>query len=170
MADVTVVTRRGGPVPGWADRHLAVGSGEAAAAVRRAQVVVTATSAREPVVDGRLVSDEAVVLAVGSHEPDVREIDGALMGRATVLVESRETALREAGDVVLAIHEGTLAPDTLVTLADLTGSRFAAPADRPLVVKTCGMGWQDLVVAVAAYRGKGGTERRGSGAELSGAD
>ncbi|OSC69155.1 ornithine cyclodeaminase family protein [Streptomyces sp. WA6-1-16] len=162
VADVTLVTRRGGAVPGWADRHRAAGDRDVAAAVRRAQVVVTATSAREPVLDGRLLSDEAVVLAVGSHEPDVREVDGALMGRATVVVESRETALREAGDVVLALREGALAPDSLVTLADLIAQGAVALADRPLVVKTCGMAWQDLVVAVAAHRRKEGTpgERR----------
>ncbi|MFD9226364.1 ornithine cyclodeaminase family protein [Streptomyces anulatus] len=157
VADVTVVTRSEGPVPGWADRRLAAAGGGAAASVRRADVVVTATSARRPVVDGRLVRDGAVVLAVGSHEPDARELDSVLMGRATVVVESRATALREAGDVVMAIHEGSLAPDDLVTLADPTGSRGDIPADRPLVVKTCGMGWQDLVVAVAAHRRKVGT-------------
>ncbi|MYU54169.1 MULTISPECIES: ornithine cyclodeaminase family protein [Streptomyces] len=157
VADVTAVTRRGGPVPGWADRHTSADGAETAALVRRADVVVTATSAREPVVDGRLVRDGAVVLAVGSHEPTAREIDSALMGRATVLVESRETALREAGDVVMAMREGSLAPGSLVTMADLMGSRAVAPADRPLVVKTCGMAWQDLVVAVAAYRRKEGT-------------
>ncbi|MFI5784489.1 ornithine cyclodeaminase family protein [Streptomyces sp. NPDC051640] len=160
VADVTVVTRRGGPVPGWADRRLAADGGGAAAAVRRADVVVTATSAREPVVDGRLVRDGAVVLAVGSHEPDARELDSVLMGRATVLVESRATALREAGDVIMAIHEGALAPDGLVTLADLNGSWGDVPAGRPLVVKTCGMGWQDLVVAVAAHRRKEREERK----------
>ncbi|OLO30354.1 ornithine cyclodeaminase [Streptomyces sp. MNU77] len=157
VAAVTVVTRSEGPVPGWADRRLAAADGEVAASVRRADVVVTATSARRPVVDGRLVRDGAVVLAVGSHEPDARELDSVLMGRATVVVESRATALREAGDVVLAIHEGSLDPDDLVTLADPTGSRGSVPADRPLVVKTCGMGWQDLVVAVAAHRRKEGT-------------
>ncbi|QKW47860.1 ornithine cyclodeaminase family protein [Streptomyces microflavus] len=156
VADVTVVTRRGGHVPGWADRRLTADGGGAADRVRRADVVVTATSAREPVVDGRLVRDGAVVLAVGSHEPDARELDSVLMGRATVLVESRATALREAGDVVMAVHEGSLAPDDLVTLAELTGSRADVPAGRPLVVKTCGMGWQDLVVAVAAHRRKEG--------------
>ncbi|MGC5532676.1 ornithine cyclodeaminase family protein [Streptomyces sp. SR-10] len=155
VADVTVVTRREGPVPGWADRRLAAAGGGAAASVRRADVVVTATSARQPVFDGRLVRDGAVVLAVGSHEPDARELDSVLMGRATVVVESRATALREAGDVAMAIHEGSLDPDDLVTLADPAGSRGDIPADRPLVVKTCGMGWQDLVVAVAAHRRKG---------------
>ncbi|MBQ1104454.1 ornithine cyclodeaminase family protein [Streptomyces sp. 404i] len=156
VADVTVVTRREGPVPGWADRRLAAVGGGAAALVRRADVVVTATSARRPVFDGRLVRDGAVVLAVGSHEPDARELDSVLMGRATVVVESRATALREAGDVVMAIHEGSLDPDDLVTLADPTRSRGDIPADRPLVVKTCGMGWQDLVVAVAAHLRKEG--------------
>ncbi|WP_371626420.1 ornithine cyclodeaminase family protein [Streptomyces sp. NBC_01116] len=165
VADVTVVTRRGGPAPGWADRHLSADGGGVGAQVRRADVVVTATSAREPVVDGRLVRGGAVVLAVGSHEPDARELDSVLMGRATVLVESRATALREAGDVVMAIGEGSLAPDDLISLAEPTGSRGDVPAGRPLVVKTCGMGWQDLVVAVAAHRrkereaGKEGKER-----------
>ncbi|MEU4025938.1 ornithine cyclodeaminase family protein [Streptomyces anulatus] len=159
VADVTVVTRREGPVPDWADRRLAAGGG-AAASVRRADVVVTATSARRPVFDGRLVRDGAVVLAVGSHEPDARELDSVLMGRATVVVESRATALREAGDVVMAIHEGSLDPDDLVTLADPAGSRGDIPAGRPLVVKTCGMGWQDLVVAVAAHRRKEGAAER----------
>ncbi|MDQ0695228.1 hypothetical protein QF048_001670 [Streptomyces sp. W4I9-2] len=56
----------------------------------------------------------------------------------------------------MAIHEGSLAPDDLVTLADPTRSRGDIPADRPLVVKTCGMGWQDLVVAVAAHLRKEG--------------
>ncbi|MFH8866736.1 ornithine cyclodeaminase family protein [Streptomyces griseus] len=159
VADVVVVTRSEGPVPGWADRRTTAVRGGAAAAVRRADVVVTATSARVPVVDGRLVRDGAVVLAVGSHEPDARELDSVLMGRATVLVESRATALREAGDVVMAIGEGALAPDDLVTLADPRGPAAGAPADRPLVVKTCGMGWQDLVVAVAALRRKVGSPR-----------
>ncbi len=104
-----------------------------------------------------------MVLAVGSHEPDVRELDSALMERATVLVESRATALREAGDVVLAVRDGALAPDALVALSDPDASRAVPPAGRPLVVKTCGMGWQDLVVAVAAHRRKareGGAEGR----------
>ncbi|MFE1786325.1 ornithine cyclodeaminase family protein, partial [Streptomyces sp. NPDC059506] len=100
VADVTAVTRRGGAAPAWADRHLAADDAAVAGRVRGADVVVTATSAREPVLDGRLVRDRAVVLAVGSHEPSVRELDGALVGRATVVVESRDVALREAGDVV----------------------------------------------------------------------
>ncbi|WP_324786918.1 ornithine cyclodeaminase family protein [Streptomyces sp. H51] len=152
VAGVTVVTRRGGAVPVWADRHLTADDAAVAGRVRGADVIVAATSAREPVVDGTLVRDSAVVLAVGSHEPTVRELDGALMGRATVVVESREVALREAGDVVLAVREGRLDPASLKTIADRIGPRATVLADRPLVVKTSGMAWEDLAVAVAVYR------------------
>jgi ornithine cyclodeaminase len=55
------------------------------------------------VFDSGLLRDDVVVVAVGSHEPDARELDGRLLGRASVVVEDVATALREAGDVVLAI-------------------------------------------------------------------
>ena len=91
--------------------------------------------------------------AVGSHEPDARELDAALLGRATVVVEDVATALREAGDVVLAIAEGTLTAADLVPVRDVvTGTRTLA-TDRPVVVKTVGMSWQDLVVAEAVLAG-----------------
>ncbi|WP_149551493.1 ornithine cyclodeaminase family protein [Streptomyces marokkonensis] len=152
VADVTVVTRHGGTSPSWADRHLTADDAAVAGRVRSADVVVAATSAREPVVDGRLVRDSAVVLAVGSHEPTARELDGVLMRRATVVVEGLGVAFAEAGDVVLAVREGLLEPGALVTMADLLGSGVAVRADRPMVVKTSGMAWQDLVVAIAVYR------------------
>lgn len=158
VADVTTVTRRGGAPTDRADRHLAADDPAVADRVRAADVVVTATSAREPVLDGRLVGDAALVLAVGSHEPSVRELDSVLMERAAVVVESRASALREAGDVVIPVAEGRLDPHALVPMSDLLTSKAALPGDRPTVVKTTGMGWEDLVVAVAAYRR--GQERR----------
>ncbi|MGI9824036.1 ornithine cyclodeaminase family protein [Agromyces sp. Marseille-Q5079] len=123
--------------------------------VADADLVVCATTAREPLFDHALVRGRAVVVAVGSHEPDARELPGALLGRARVIVESRRVALAEAGDVVLAIGEGHLSPDALVPMSTLfddpngddTGPEASA---RPVVVKTCGMGWQDLAVAQLA--------------------
>lgn len=151
VAEVTTVTRRGGPAV-WADRSLAADDAAVAGCVRRADIVVTATSAREPVVDGRLVRDTAVVLAVGSHEPSARELDGALMERATVVVESRKTVLREAGDVIMARAEGRLNLSAPVTMSEVLLSKAAVRVDRPTVVKTSGMAWEDLVVAVAVYQ------------------
>lgn len=131
---------------------VALGSAQAEATLRSADVVVCATSARSPVIDSALLRDNAVVIAVGSHEPDARELDAALLGRATVVVEDVATALREAGDVVLAIAEGALQPADLVPMRDVITGAVEPPPDRPLVFKSVGMSWQDLVVATAVLQ------------------
>jgi ornithine cyclodeaminase/alanine dehydrogenase-like protein (mu-crystallin family) len=115
--------------------------------VAAADVVCCCTTARAPLFDGELVADHAVVVAIGSHEPEARETDDALARRATFVVESRASALREGGDVIAAIAAGALAEDELVTLAELVGGR-AAPA-RPALFKSTGMAWEDAVVAGA---------------------
>jgi ornithine cyclodeaminase len=122
-------------------------------ALRAADVVVCATSAREPLFDARLIADTATVVAVGSHEPDARELPAELCARATVVVEDPGAALREAGDVVLAIADGALREQDLVPLRDVvTGAVRPDPA-RPLVFKSTGMSWEDLVVAEAVLAG-----------------
>jgi ornithine cyclodeaminase len=116
--------------------------------VAAADIVCCCTTAREPLFDGALVADHATVVAIGSHEPDAREVDDALAARATVVVESRSSALREAGDVIGALRSGALAEEELVTLAELV--RGAAPAPNgPRLFKSTGMAWEDGVVAAA---------------------
>jgi ornithine cyclodeaminase len=122
------------------------GSPEVALALGQADVVVCATTAREPLFDSALLRDSAIVLAVGSHEPDAREVDAAFCRRATVIVEDVATALRECGDVVLAIAEGALGEERLVPIRDAVSG---PPLDGPLLFKGSGMAWQDLVVAEA---------------------
>jgi ornithine cyclodeaminase/alanine dehydrogenase-like protein (mu-crystallin family) len=142
----TYLVREPGRAPAGA---LALGTPAAEEALRGADVVVCATSARTPVLDSALLRDDVVVVAVGSHEPDARELDAALLARSTVVVEDGATALREAGDVVMAIAEGALTADELVPLKDLVAGTSVAPPGRPLVFKSVGMSWQDLVVARA---------------------
>jgi ornithine cyclodeaminase len=126
-----------------------LGSAPAEAALRTADVVVCATSARSPLFDSTVLRDDAVVIAVGSHEPDARELDAPLLARASVVVEDVTTALHEAGDVVLAIADGTLTAHDLIPLRDVVTGAVTPPADRPLVYKSVGMSWQDLVIARA---------------------
>jgi ornithine cyclodeaminase len=131
---------------------LRLGSAEADAALGSADVVVCATSARTPVFDSSLLRDDVVVIAVGSHEADAREVDAALFRRATVVVEDVATALREAGDVVLAIDDGALDAADLVEMRAVVTGSAVLPDDRPVVFKSVGMAWQDLVVAEAVLR------------------
>lgn len=114
-------------------------------------LICCATTAREPLFDGARVADHATVVAIGSHEPDAREVDAALVGRATVVVESRATALREAGDVVMAIAEGALGADALIELGSLVRGEATATVSptRPRLFKSTGMAWEDAVVASA---------------------
>jgi ornithine cyclodeaminase len=117
--------------------------------VAAADVICCCTTAREPLFDGAAVAEHACVVAIGSHEPGVRETDDALAARATVVVESRASALSEAGDVIGAIESGALAADDLVTLRELVAVAELPPG--PRLFKSTGMAWEDAVVAAAVY-------------------
>jgi ornithine cyclodeaminase/alanine dehydrogenase-like protein (mu-crystallin family) len=121
--------------------------GDVSEALPAADVVCCCTTAREPLFDGSLISPGATVVAIGSHEPEAREVDDRLAGRSTVVVEARSAALREAGDVIQAIAAGALDADSLVTLGELVCDRVALPEDRPRLFKSTGMAWEDVVVA-----------------------
>jgi ornithine cyclodeaminase/alanine dehydrogenase-like protein (mu-crystallin family) len=122
----------------------------AADLVAAADIICCATTAGAPLFDGSLVADDATVVAIGTHDPDARETDDALARRATVVVESRVSALREAGDVVTAIASGALAEDELITLAELVNG--TAIPDGPRLFKSTGMSWEDAVMAAALTR------------------
>jgi ornithine cyclodeaminase len=144
-------------------RVLAAADGAVEAALREADVVVCATTARTPLFDSSLLGDGTVVIAVGSHEADAREVDGALFGRATVVVEDVATARRECGDVVMAEAEGRLDPRSLVPMRDVVMGRVP-PGSTPVLFKGSGMSWEDLVVAeavVARIRSEAGRGQAG---------
>lgn len=113
-------------------------------AVADADLIVCATTAVAPLFDGAAVPDRACVIAVGSHQPQVREVDEVFVRRAALFVESRAAASREAGELV------GVDPDRLVNLAALV-SGAQVDLDRPRFFKTVGMAWEDLVVAGALY-------------------
>ena len=72
------------------------------ATVRGADVVVVATSATEPVLRGAWLKRGAHVNAIGAPRPNWRELDDEAMLASTLVVDSREAALKESGDVILS--------------------------------------------------------------------
>ena len=117
-------------------------------AVPVADIIVCATTSETPVFYGS-PRDGAAIVAVGSHSPRLRELPGPLVKRAYVVVENRATALREAGDIVLAIGEGLMtAEDVDADLGELVRGAHVDGA-APRVFKSVGMAWQDAVVADA---------------------
>lgn len=149
IAKVTVVGRDAGRAAEFA--AWCGGTVGTAADVAHADLVACCTTARTPLFDGTLLPAHATVVAVGSHEPDAVELDSPTMTAGTVVVEARDTALREAGDVVQPVAAGLLDPAALVELAAVVRGTDV-PRDRIRVFKSVGMAWEDVVLAAAAYQ------------------
>jgi ornithine cyclodeaminase/alanine dehydrogenase-like protein (mu-crystallin family) len=124
----------------------------AQAAVRGADIVTTVTASPEPVLQRAWLKEGAHVNAVGSSIPTTREIDSATMAAARLFVDRRESALNEAGDLLIPIREGTVKPDHIqaelgqVIIGEDPGRRSAAELT---LFKSLGLAVED--VASAAF-------------------
>jgi ornithine cyclodeaminase len=87
-------------------RVMAADSAQDAAA--DADIVALVSSAKEPVVRSEWIADGAHVVAVGACRPTQREMPAALVARGDLYVDSRDAALIEAGDIVLAMKDGAI--------------------------------------------------------------
>jgi len=134
-----------------AELHRAPSAEEA---VRGADIVVLATAAREPVVRNDWIGDGAHICAVGACRPDQREMDAALVARSLLYVDSREGALAEAGDIVLAIRDGAITASHISgELGELVAGKGAhRESDRQVTVfKSLGMAVEDVAAAHLAF-------------------
>ncbi|HIW91158.1 MAG TPA: ornithine cyclodeaminase family protein [Candidatus Corynebacterium avicola] len=133
-------------------RILPTDSQDTLDALADADIIVTATSADTPLFQAHHVRDDVLVIAVGSHEPNTRELDADFIAGAKVIVEDIDTALETAGDIVLAHYEGAINPGDLVSMRSALTEKTVAPGRRPVVFKSVGMSWQDLLIAEAVDR------------------
>jgi thiomorpholine-carboxylate dehydrogenase len=134
----------------FAERH-GVRAMEVEAAVRGADVIVTATSAREPVLKGEWLKPGAHVNAVGASRPDWRELDDAAM-RNIVIVDSYEGAAKEAGDVILS------GATPFAELGEILNGSKRVEAGTTTIFKSLGMAVEDVAAAKLVYDAtRGGT-------------
>ena len=113
-------------------------------------IVVTATTAREPVFDGQGLAEGALVCAVGSNGLNRAEIDSTVVRRAdNVICDSVECCRGEAGDFVDALEKGIFDWSKAVDLADVVaGKAVARNRDDSIVLfKSVGMAIEDVAVA-----------------------
>ncbi|USZ68594.1 ornithine cyclodeaminase family protein [Halorussus salilacus] len=82
-----------------------------AAAVEEADVVITATTASEPVFDGDLLAEGTHVTAMGQYHPNKRELDATTIERATYVPDLRERVTQDAGAFIAAVEEGVVSED-----------------------------------------------------------
>ena len=120
--------------------------------VATAQVICTCTTSPQPLFDGSLVRSGAHINAVGAHSRETREVDSTTVRRAAVVVETREAALAEAGDLLIPMNEGIDVHARIVAeLSDVIRSRFSKTDEDLTLFKSVGVGFEDLAVAGAAY-------------------
>ncbi|HKF46516.1 MAG TPA: ornithine cyclodeaminase family protein [Terracidiphilus sp.] len=132
---------------------LASESGARAVAIEDAagaDVVLTATASPEPVLMGRWLRPDAVVLAVGAVGSSLRELDDEAMGTSWVVAESRQNVEREAGDVVLS------GARVAAEIGEILAGKGAAdvPRGRRILFKSVGMAIEDVVAARMVWKGR----------------
>jgi ornithine cyclodeaminase len=154
--EVRIVGRRTEAVEKLVQRVRNLGllaSAAGSEAVADSDIVCACTTALEPLFDGRLLPEHAHVNAIGSHYVDGREVDTETVRRSAVVVETRETAFREAGDILVPIAEGAVDASVVVAdLAELVSERVQVDPMRPTFFKSVGMAFEDLVVAARAVQ------------------
>ncbi|MEX2406025.1 MAG: ornithine cyclodeaminase family protein [Actinomycetota bacterium] len=121
-------------------------------AERDADLVCTCTTSPIPVLEGANLSEGVHVNAVGAYTTTMRELDSEAVRRSKVVVETREAAAAEAGDLALAMAEGAIGQDHVVAdLSEVVRGTRVRGSDRDITLfKSVGVAFEDLVVARAA--------------------
>jgi ornithine cyclodeaminase len=135
-----------------ADGLDAVGAGPEA--VADADIVCTCTTSRVPVFDAAALPPGVHVNAIGAYRSDMRELPAEALRHALLVVETRASALHEAGDVLLAIADGALAEgDVRHELAEVVrGTVRRETREQVTIFKSVGLALEDLALAAAAAR------------------
>ena len=124
-------------------------------ALRGSDLLVTVSTAKEPIVKTEWLKPGVHINAVGSHRPDLREIDGATLARAKVVVDSREAIMAECGDILLALKEKSVGDNVIhgeigEVLAGAKAGRNSV--DEITLYKSVGIAIQDVATAQLVYR------------------
>ena len=114
-------------------------------AVRGADVVVTVTSSKTPVLKGSWLKAGCHVNAVGACRPDWRELDDETMANV-VFVDSREGAIKESGDIILS------AAKIYAEIGEALAGKVPSPANETTIFKSLGMAVEDVAAAMLVYR------------------
>jgi ornithine cyclodeaminase len=134
--------------------------------VKGSQIVVTITTSATPVFSGEWVEPGTHVNAAGSNSLLRQEIDEATVRKAAVIaVDSRPTAMKEAGDLLPALEKGRILPGSLAELGEvIAGTRPGRTSpDQVTLFESQGMAMQDLILAAELIKA---ARARGLGAEV----
>lgn len=123
-------------------------------AIRDADIIVTATSSKEPIVRREWVKKGAHINAVGSSIATTRELDAATMAAASLFVDRRESTKSESGDYLLALRDGAIKEDHIrAEIGEILigKARGRTSSDELTLFKSLGLAIEDLASAAFIY-------------------
>lgn len=119
-------------------------------ALRGADIVITATTSSTPLFSGGDLEPGTHINAIGAYAPSMREVDSATVQRARVVVDTREGAAAEAGDLIIPMREGVIAIDHIrAELGELVSGAVAGRTSEEEITlfKSVGHAAQDVALA-----------------------
>jgi thiomorpholine-carboxylate dehydrogenase len=143
LEDVRVWSQTPEHAKRFAEAHGAKAS-DAETAVRGADVIVTATNARESILKGEWLKPGAHVNSVGAPRPTWRELDDAAMA-SVLVVDSREAVLKESGDVILS--NATIYAEA----GEIFAGEKPSPVSETTVFKSVGIAIEDITTAKLVF-------------------
>ncbi|MDA4111032.1 MAG: ornithine cyclodeaminase family protein [Thaumarchaeota archaeon] len=123
--------------------------------LRASDIVVTVSTSKTPLFDGKEIRPGTHINAFGNYKPDERELDTETILKSRVFVDYEEAALSEAGDLIIPINEGKFRRDEIIgNLGEvLLGSKPGRTSAKEITLfKSVGLGIQDCAAASLAYR------------------
>lgn len=123
-------------------------------AVRESDVICLSTTSRVPIIKAAWVRPGTHINAIGANVANRREVEVELLRSSRIVVEYREQALQEAGDLVVPIKAGEISPDIIAAeLGEvLTGAKPGRTSEDEITLfKSIGVAIEDVAVAALAY-------------------
>jgi len=114
-------------------------------AVRAADVIVTVTNSKTPVLKGDWLKPGCHINAVGACRPDWRELDDEAMANV-VFVDSREGAIKESGDIILSRAK------IYAELGEALAGKVPPRTKEITIFKSLGMAVEDIAAAMLVYQ------------------
>lgn len=118
--------------------------------LKQADIICTATTSLHPVFELEQVKAGVHINGIGSYKPSIREIPEEVIQQSLLVVDQREAALSEAGDIVIPIHNGIISPNHIhAELGEIIqGTKSGRTSKNQITVfKSVGNAVQDLAMA-----------------------
>lgn len=125
---------------------------DSAEAVKEADIICTATNSTEPFIHYNEIKPDAHINAIGSHTRNMREIAADVLKQAIIVVDQKEAALSEAGEIIHAIESTVIDPHSLLEIGFLLNDTSVSFKNHLTVFKSVGLAIQDISVAEVVYK------------------